>query len=73
MGVLILTFTVFCPVIRKVNLDRMKILSLFVDIPSNHVMELATKCEDFISTFHEEDDKNDIGESEFEEKDEEPE
>ena len=63
-----LTMAILFPVIRKVNLARMKVLSLFVDIPGYHVINLATKCENFISTFHEEEEKNDEGESDSEEK-----
>ena len=33
---------------------RMKVLSLFVDIPNHHVIGLANKCEKFLSHFHEE-------------------
>ena len=45
---------IFFPVVSNVNLARMKVLSLFVDIPNHHVFTLANKCEHFISTFHEE-------------------
>lgn len=39
------------PVIARVNTSRLKVLSLFVDIPSHHVMSLSLKCELFISSF----------------------
>ena len=52
IGVIIITLAILCPVISRVNQTRMKVLSLFVDIPSHHVMNLATKCENFISSFN---------------------
>lgn len=36
------------PVVRSVNSARLKILSLFVDIPYSIAIALATKCEKFI-------------------------
>jgi hypothetical protein len=63
LGVIFLTVTILFPVISKVNLARMKVLSLFVDIPNHHVIALATKCEDFIASFEEE-EQNDELESE---------
>lgn len=42
------------PVVSNVNRARLKVLSLFVDIPNYHVITLANKCENFIGTFHEE-------------------
>lgn len=68
VGVQLLTIAILCPVISKVNLARMKVLCLFVDIPSYHVVNLATKCENFISSFHEEEEKGDDMESDSEEK-----
>lgn len=53
---------VLFPVVSSVNLARMQVLSLFVDIPNHHVFWLANKCEKFLSTFHEE--HNDEVESE---------
>jgi hypothetical protein len=50
------------PVVSSVNLARMKVLSLFVDIPNYHVITLANKCERFMNTFH--DEHNDEIESE---------
>ena len=41
---------------------RMKVLSLFIDIPNHHVVALAMKCERFITSFY--DEHNDEGESE---------
>ena len=52
------------PVVSNVNMARMKVLSLFVDIPNHHVIALAGKCEKFMSSFHEE--HNDEIESEDE-------
>lgn len=49
LGVIIVTVTFLFPVIAKVNKARLKVLSLFVDIPSHHVMSLSLKCEFFIS------------------------
>ena len=31
---------------------RLKVLSLFVDIPNHHVIALSNKCERFLSSFH---------------------
>lgn len=42
------------PVVSSVNLARMRVLSLFVDIPNYHVIALANKCEKFMTNFHEE-------------------
>lgn len=42
------------PVVSKVNMARMNVLALFVDIPNYHVIALSNKCEIFISSFHEE-------------------
>lgn len=36
------------PVVSNVNMARMKVLSLFVDIPNHHVVGLSAKCERFI-------------------------
>lgn len=54
IGTVILTMAILFPVVSNVNLARMKVLSLFVDIPNHHVITLANKCERFITTFHEE-------------------
>lgn len=59
---MILSLALLLPVISNVNLARMKVLSLFVDIPNHHVFALGFKCEKFISTFH--DEHNDEVESE---------
>jgi len=40
--------TILCPVVSKVNIARMKVLELFVDIPLNNVNILANKCENFL-------------------------
>mmetsp|Transcript_15150 Transcript_15150/g.11012 ORF Transcript_15150/g.11012 Transcript_15150/m.11012 type:complete len:252 (+) Transcript_15150:560-1315(+) len=45
---------ILCPVVGSVNHARMKVLSLFVDIPNHHVIALANKCEKFLSTFSQE-------------------
>lgn len=45
---------ILLPVISKVNMARMNVLSLFVDIPNHHVIALANKCEVFMNSFHEE-------------------
>jgi hypothetical protein len=49
IGVIVITMAILCPVVGKVSLARMKILSLFVDIPNYHVTALASKCENFIA------------------------
>lgn len=61
-GTLILAIAILFPVVSNVNLARMKILSLFVDIPNHHVIELSARSEKFLSSFHEE--HNDEMESE---------
>jgi hypothetical protein len=43
---------VLCPVVGTVNMARLKVLSLFVDIPNHHVIGLSNKCERFLSSFH---------------------
>ena len=62
VGTMLLTMTVLFPVVSSVNLARMKVLSLFVDIPNHHVFALGFKCEKFITSFQ--DDHNDEIESE---------
>ena len=62
IGTMLLSLTVLLPVISSVNLARMKVLSLFVDIPNHHVFALGFKCEKFITSFH--DEHNDEIESE---------
>lgn len=52
MIILIISF--LCPVLGKVNITRMRVLTLFVDIPIHHVDDLAGKCENFISSFSDE-------------------
>jgi len=51
IGTLVLTMAILCPVVGSVNQARMKVLSLFVDIPNHHVIALANKCEKFINSF----------------------
>ena len=45
--------SILCPVVSTVNLARLKVLSLFVDIPNHHVIALSNKCERFLSSFNE--------------------
>lgn len=52
IGTLIITMAILCPVVSTVNLARLKVLSLFVDIPNHHVIALSNKCERFLSSFH---------------------
>ena len=54
IGTLLLTMFILFPVISNVSKARMKVLSLFVDIPNHHVITLANKCEKFITSFLEE-------------------
>jgi len=42
------------PVVSSVNKTRVKVLSLFVEIPNHHVIALAMKCERFQNSFSEE-------------------
>lgn len=52
IGMLVVTMIVLCPVVGTVNMARLKVLSLFVDIPNHHVIALSNKCERFLSSFH---------------------
>lgn len=52
IGTLVITMAILCPVVSTVNLARLKVLSLFVDIPNHHVIALSNKCERFLSSFH---------------------
>jgi flagellar basal body-associated protein FliL len=52
IGTLTVTMAILCPVVSTVNLARLKVLSLFVDIPNHHVIALSNKCERFLSSFH---------------------
>ena len=49
---IIVTVSILFPVIARVNISRMRVLSLFVDIPNHHVFSLSMKCEYFVSTFN---------------------
>lgn len=63
IGTMILTMTFLFPVVRNVNRTRMKVLSLFVDIPNHNVVALAQKCEKFMFSIVDE-EGNDDGNSE---------
>ena len=52
VGTLVITLTILCPVVGTVNTARLKVLSLFVDIPNHHVIALSNKCERFLSSFN---------------------
>lgn len=54
IATLLVTLAILLPVVSKVNQARMKVLLLFVDIPNFHVITLALKCENFLTSFHEE-------------------
>jgi len=45
---LALTLAILFPVVRSVSSARLKILSLFVDIPYSIAINLSAKCEKFI-------------------------
>ena len=51
---LVLTAAFMIPVVGSVNIARMKVLSLFIDIPHHHVVALGNKCEKFLNSYHEE-------------------
>lgn len=53
LSILLLTMLLLFPVVSSVNKARMKVLSLFVDIPNYHVIALSNKCEKFLSCMHE--------------------
>jgi len=65
IGTLVITMAILCPVVSTVNLTRLKVLSLFVDIPNHHVIALSNKCERFLSSFNdsEHNDEADTNES----------
>lgn len=46
--IVVITSFFILPTIFNVNKVRIKVLSLFIDIPQNNVLELAGKCEDFL-------------------------
>jgi hypothetical protein len=50
---------ILCPVVGTVNLARLKVLSLFVDIPNHHVIALSNKCERFLSSFNDSEHNDD--------------
>jgi hypothetical protein len=52
-----------------VNLARLKVLSLFVDIPNHHVIALSNKCERFLSSFNENENGGGEGEADTNESD----
>jgi hypothetical protein len=45
---LVITLAILFPVVRQVNAAKLKILSLFIDIPYSIAITLSTKCEKFI-------------------------
>jgi hypothetical protein len=45
---LLITLGILFPVVRSVNSARLKILTLFVDIPYSVAYSLSTKCQKFI-------------------------
>ncbi len=45
---LLLTLTILFPVVRSVSSARLKILTLFVDIPYSIAFSLSAKCQKFI-------------------------
>jgi hypothetical protein len=59
IGTLFVTMIILCPVVGTVNMARLKVLSLFVDIPNHHVIALSNKCERFLSSFHDSEHKDD--------------
>lgn len=54
IGTVLFTMAILFPVVTCVNVARMRVLSLFVDIPNHNVIALANKCERFLTGFHEE-------------------
>jgi hypothetical protein len=54
IGTLVVTMAILSPVVANVNTARLKVLSLFVDIPNHNVIALANKCEKYLATIHEE-------------------
>ena len=62
MGILLSTIIIMFPVVSSVNQARMKVLTLFIDIPNHNVVQLYDKCENFLSTLLE--DHNEEIESE---------
>jgi hypothetical protein len=49
-SVLLIMLVVLFPVVRSVNSARLKILSLFVDIPYSIAITLSAKCQKFIQS-----------------------
>lgn len=54
---------ILCPVVGTVNMARLKVLSLFVDIPNHHVIALSDKCDRFLTSFNSKETQNDDGET----------
>ena len=52
--------TILVPVVSNVSTARMRVLSLFVDIPNTNVLALANKCEKFIADFGEDEHNEEI-------------
>ncbi len=42
------------PLVHNITKSRMQILGLFFDVPTHHVVELADKCENFLTNHTEE-------------------
>jgi len=51
---LLLTIVILFPVVSSVNSARVRVLTLFIEIPNFYVIQLALKCERFLNNFHEE-------------------
>ena len=64
LGTLLVTMAILCPVVGTVNMARLKVLSLFVDIPNHHVIALSNKCERFLSSFHDSEHNDDANTNE---------
>jgi hypothetical protein len=60
IGTLAMAVLVMFPVVNSVNTERVKVLSLFLDIPNNHVTSLANKCMKFMDSLHEEEQAQDV-------------
>lgn len=60
IGTLAMAVLIMFPVVNNVNSERVKVLSLFLDIPNNHVTSLANKCQKFMENMNEEEQAQDI-------------
>lgn len=52
IGLVILSLPILFPAVSSVNKAKVHVLSLFLDIPNNFIMDITNKCENFLNSYH---------------------